>query len=85
MRRNDLDICADILSVARAGAKKTHIVYKANLNFNIVKKYLRRLKESGFIESENGSFFVTEEGIRFLQQYRDFMSPFSKNYSGDWL
>ena len=37
MRRNDLDICADILKVSKAGAKKTHIVYRANLNFKIVK------------------------------------------------
>jgi predicted transcriptional regulator len=39
MRRNDLEICADILRVARRGAKKTQIVYEANLNFKIVKKY----------------------------------------------
>ncbi|NQT09462.1 transcriptional regulator, partial [Candidatus Bathyarchaeota archaeon] len=40
MKRNNLDICADILRVSRGGAKKTHLVYKANLNFNIVKKYI---------------------------------------------
>ncbi len=51
MRRNDLDICADILTVARAGAKKTHIVYRANLNFKLVRKYLRRLIENGLLPS----------------------------------
>ena len=53
MRRNDIDICADILKIARVGAKKTHLVYKANLNFEIVKKYLIRLSENRLIYSEN--------------------------------
>lgn len=78
MKRNDLDICADILQVARDGAKKTHLVYRANLNFSIIKKYLRKLKENGLIESENGRFFTTEEGVRFLKQYKDFLAPLSK-------
>lgn len=77
MRRNDLDICADILQVACNGAKKTHVVYQANLNFNIVKKYLRRLKENGLIELNDGRFFTTEKGARFLEQYRDLVVPFS--------
>jgi len=47
LRRNDLDICADILKVAKTGAKKTQIVYQANLNFKIVKKYLQRLIATG--------------------------------------
>ena len=46
MRRNDLDICADILNVTKNGAKKTQMVYKANLNFNIIKRYIKRLTDS---------------------------------------
>ena len=58
IRRNDLDICADILRVAKKGAKKTQIVYKANLNFKIVKKYLKRLLENGLLDSsERGKLF----------------------------
>ncbi|MCK5626233.1 hypothetical protein KAI11_05190, partial [Candidatus Bathyarchaeota archaeon] len=38
-RRSDLEISADILKVALHGAKKSHIVYRANLNFEVVKKY----------------------------------------------
>ena len=77
MRRNDMDICADILSVARGGAKKTHLVYKANLNFNIVKKYLSRLSEQSLISSEDGHYVTTEEGVRFLEKYHEFVNSFS--------
>ena len=82
-RRNDLDICADILQVARDGAKKTHLVYRANLNFTIVKKYIRRLRENGLLESINGRFFTTEKGFEFLEQYRGFMVPLSGRGLGD--
>ena len=76
MRRNDVDICADILEVARGGAKKTHLVYKANLNFNIVKKYLSRLSEQELITSENGHYITTEEGVKFLEKYHEFTSTY---------
>jgi len=76
MRRNDIDICADILKVARSGAKKTHLVYKANLNFEIVKKYLSRLSENRLISSENGHYITTEEGVKFLDSYQEFASMY---------
>ncbi len=78
MRRNDIDICADILKVARVGAKKTHLVYKANLNFKIVKKYLSRLSENRLISSENGHYITTEEGMQFLEKYQEFNSMYLK-------
>jgi len=80
VRRNDLDICADILTVARAGAKKTHIVYRANLNFKLVRKYLRRLIENGLLlpSSEKKLYTTTEEGIDFLEQYRKLNGPLMK-------
>ncbi|MCK5403566.1 transcriptional regulator [Candidatus Bathyarchaeota archaeon] len=76
MRRNDIDICADILKVARVGAKKTHLVYKANLNFEIVKKYLSRLSENRLISSENGHYITTEEGVKFLDTYQEFANMY---------
>ena len=78
MRRNDLDICADLLNVAKSGAKKTQLVYKANLNFKIINKYITRLSESGFLESENGQYLTTDKGNRFLVQYREFTEPFAR-------
>ena len=77
MRRNSLDICADILKVTQNGANKTRMVYKANLNFNIIKKYIKRLTDSGLLESVNGRFFATEKGSMFLVQYREFVEPLS--------
>ena len=45
MKRSRTDIAVDILKVANNGAKKTHIVYRTNLNFNIACEYLETLRE----------------------------------------
>ena len=76
MNRNDIDICADILRIARVGAKKTHLVYKANLNFKIIKRYLSRLSERSLISSDNGQYITTEEGVKFLDNYQKFASMY---------
>ena len=49
------------------GAKKTHIVYEANLNFNIAQKYLEMLNEKGLIKHENGLFITTDKGKVFQE------------------
>ena len=69
MRRNDLDICGEVLRVARGGAKKTRIVYQANLNFKIVEKYLARLENGDLLREERGIYVTTSRGSRFLEQY----------------
>ena len=73
-RRNNVDIMADILRVARGGAKKTWIVYRANLNFKIVKDYLSELTEKGLLAAPEGLslYRTTEKGLDFLEQYDSF-------------
>lgn len=75
MRRNNLDIYADILNVSRNGAKKTQIVYKANLSFAIMKKHVQALSDKGLIEQSGRLYFTTNRGINYIDQYRDFISP----------
>ena len=75
MKRNNLDICADILRVSKGGTKKTHIVYQANLNFNMVKRYLGELREKELLEQKGDRFFQTEKGARFIERYEALRLP----------
>jgi len=70
MRRNDIDICAEILNIAREGARKTRIVYRANLNFTIVKNYLRRLTEWDLLKKDGAEYKTTEKGTEYVRQYQ---------------
>ncbi len=74
MRRDSKDIEAAILRIAETGAKKTQLVYQANLNFKIVKRYLERLIEQGYLDhivldSRNSLFQTTSRGQEFLRRY----------------
>jgi len=71
-RRNNLDIMAEILEIARLGAKKTWIVYRANLNFKLVKEYLDELMEKRLLDSDGAIYQTTDQGLEFLEEYRNF-------------
>jgi predicted transcriptional regulator len=71
-RRNRLEITAEILRIARKGVKKTHLVYKANLNHAILKEYLEKLEEQGLIARNidiEKKIRTTEKGNQFVERY----------------
>jgi predicted transcriptional regulator len=82
MRRNNLDIYADILKVAKDGARKTKIVYKANLNFKIFKKHMNTLMKKGLLDTSDHYYFTTKQGINFLEYYQKFNRLTTIIYAG---
>jgi len=89
-KRAYLEIARDILEVAKTGARPTALVYKANLNFNIIKKYLQELEDSGLIRvdavdgggSRTRIYTTTDRGLIFMESlgrtmdiYRGDISP----------
>jgi predicted transcriptional regulator len=70
-RRSRTDIADAILKVAMNGAKKTHIVYEVNLNFNIAQEYLKMLKNKELIRDENGIFTTTDKGKVFHEMAKE--------------
>ena len=69
MRRDGIEICADLLRVARGGARKTQLVYRANLNFKVVKRYLSVLLRNGLLEVDPPFYSSTEKGEEFLRLF----------------
>jgi len=71
------DIVADILRAAPGGAKKTHIMQRANLNPLMFKKYFPVLLTNGLVvedgDPDGGSLYrVSAEGKALLKMYRAF-------------
>jgi len=69
MIRSSIEIIAEILRVAKHGAKKTCIMYSCNLSFDATKEYLMYLLEADFLRIGD-SFHTTEKGIQFLNTYQ---------------
>jgi len=76
--RDGLGIVADILRVASSGAKKTHIMYFANLSHDLLEKYLLATVESGFLRPNGDGYEVTGQGQAFLEKYLAFHDKSSK-------
>ena len=69
-----MKMLVDILVLGLKGAKKTEIVYKANLNFKIGKKYLDFLLAKGLMteDSLQGTrkiYRTTEKGKMFIKRF----------------
>ncbi len=71
-KRTESEIIFDILHATRNDIKKTHLMYKTNLTFNQLNKYLDVLKEKGLIQETDPSrarktYFRTSKGNHLLE------------------
>jgi predicted transcriptional regulator len=72
--RGRLDIIADILHVVSENAKKTQIMYQANLSYKVLQKYLAEIVEASLInfEDERRCYILTAKGREFLDAYQEY-------------
>ena len=74
VRRSNVQVIADILAEAMNGASKTRLVYKANLNFKVMERYLRFLNDREMIQlvkegDGRDKYIITQRGREFLLHY----------------
>jgi len=71
--RDRLQIIADILSIAGTRAKKTQIMYQANLSYRLLCRYLKVVMKADLICFEDGNCFIlTKKGQDFLDRYQEY-------------
>ena len=66
-RRARHDIILRVLEAAKTGEKKTNIILKARLNFDMAERYLTALKHVGFITEKSGVWKTTEKGLHAIE------------------
>ncbi|NIA04075.1 MAG: winged helix DNA-binding protein [Nitrospiraceae bacterium] len=87
MKRTKLDITYDILSAMlekRGRIKPTHLLYKANLSYSMMKKYLDELIKKEYVKEtktkEKYTYLIlTDKGRDFfheLNKMKDFKDAF---------
>ena len=71
--RGRLQIIADILSVVRDGAKKTHVMYQANLSYTLLSRYLTEVLDAGLVSLDNEDRYrLTRRGQNFLDRFGEY-------------
>ena len=67
-RRDKITIMTDLLSIIEEPRRVTHILYKSNMSYVQLLKYLENLKELGLAEERSKpfrSFMITANGKTF--------------------
>ncbi len=71
-RRGRIEIIASILQAAKEGAIKTRLMYRSNLDFRGIDKYLNFLVSKKFLEKKNSEktiYKTSQRGLEFLETY----------------
>jgi predicted transcriptional regulator len=83
--RGWLEIIQLILLMCENGARKTHVMYRCNLNSKQINEYLNFLLECGMLEkiqerpnSKRYIYRTRELGIKFISSYNQLAELFSK-------
>lgn len=68
--RTRLQIVAEILEIVKAGARKTHIMYRANLSYRLLCQYLDDVLKCKLVNiGDEDHYFVSPNGMKFLQRF----------------
>ncbi len=84
--RGRLEIISNLLTIAKNGTLKTHLMYGANLSYLMVTEYLDIMLRSELIAEENGNdnsskqYRTTEKGTKFLELYQTIKSMVGEQY-----
>ncbi|MEM1589519.1 MAG: winged helix-turn-helix domain-containing protein [Candidatus Bathyarchaeia archaeon] len=75
-RRGEFQILMDILTLCMKGVKITHLMYKANLSYSTLQRYLDIALKKELIRkvcNDDGSviYCITEKGKLLLEKFRD--------------
>lgn len=76
-RRDGLTIISDLLNSMNQPIKLTHILYRTNLGYSQLRKYMDLLVSMGLVQERsepNRSFVITDKGRMFVE----LISPLSE-------
>ena len=71
--RDRLDIIADVLKVVSDGARKTRIMYMANLSYTLLTRYLTDVIDLGLVRKDEKKIYkLTDKGSNFLRKFKSY-------------
>ncbi|HEY9385788.1 MAG TPA: winged helix-turn-helix domain-containing protein [Nitrososphaeraceae archaeon] len=83
--RGWLEIIEFILTMCENGARKTHVMYRCNLNSKQINQYLRFLLDCGMLErmdespsSKRHLYKTSQLGQKFIGKYKEVAGLFNK-------
>jgi len=83
MKRQRIEIMAQILAFCKHAKRKTRIMRKNNLNYAQLKDYLALLTSRYLLERNSDTYVITEKGHRFLEVFTQFAQTYRSGSDGN--
>ena len=73
VKRDRIEIMAEILDLCSEPRTKTHVMYGTNLSWKMLQHYLSELQTLELLEVHNGStkYVATKRGREFLEKWSE--------------
>lgn len=73
VKRDRLEIMAEILGLCLKPRTKTHVMYGTNLSWKMLQHYLSELQSLELLEDHNNStrYVTTKRGLDFLEKWKE--------------
>jgi predicted transcriptional regulator len=72
-KRNSLEIMTQILVLCKQPQTKTRVMYRTNLSWRMLQKYLSQLQSRGLLEVHHSlpKYATTQKGLKFVEKWRE--------------
>ena len=73
VKRDRVEIMAEILCLCSEPRTKTHIMYGTNLSWKMLQYYLSELQSLELLEAHNNSsrYLTTKRGLDFVEKWKE--------------
>jgi len=73
VKRDRVEIMAEILGLCSNPRTKTHVMYGTNLSWKMLQYYLSELQSRGLLEIHNNStrYVTTKRGLDFVEKWKE--------------
>ena len=73
VKRTNLEITAEILSLCKKPQTKTHVMYSTNISWQMTQKYLSQLQSRGLLKVHHSvtKYATTKKGLKFVEKWRE--------------
>ena len=78
LRRSRLETINVILTISVHGIKKTHIMYRANLSYRQLEKYVELLVSKQLLAKQGDAYVTTDKGFAYIKEFRDIQALMSE-------
>jgi predicted transcriptional regulator len=75
-KRTRFDTIYEILQLCTETTKRTHIMFRINLSYAQLEKFLSLLVHSGLLSVSNQGYTTNEKGRHFMEVYTELLSIF---------